>query len=98
MWRKSIASSRGLACGPEGLARIHRAEYRDAMSTKHPSRAGWRSRLAAVPALPVWLLATMLGIGLVLEVAFYGRPQWAVKLPLAILVTWLAVRPARRGS
>ncbi|MEM9558567.1 MAG: hypothetical protein AAGC60_30220 [Acidobacteriota bacterium] len=51
--------------------------------------------------LPVALLATMLGIALVIEAVAYPPVQWLPKLPLAVLLTLpfvLAATRARRHA
>lgn len=36
--------------------------------------------------LPLLLLAVMVGIGLMIEAAFYSGPSWLPKLPLIVLL------------
>ncbi|MCH9651125.1 MAG: hypothetical protein K0U98_23075 [Deltaproteobacteria bacterium] len=44
------------------------------------------------PFFPAVLLATMMGMALVLETSFLGGPQWLPKLPLGLCLLWLAAR------
>jgi len=46
---------------------------------------------------PLWLLAAMLAIALVIEGVLFGRVLWASKLPLALLLA-LALSRSRRGG
>ena len=57
-----------------------------------------RQNTPFIAYLPVWLLAGMVLIGLVLESAVYGVLLWAAKLPLVLLVAALGWRLARRPS
>ncbi len=46
--------------------------------------------------MPLALLATMVVLGLLLEVFFLGGARWLAKIPLVALLAWLGVR--RLGS
>ncbi len=47
--------------------------------------------------LPLILLASMLAIASILEPLRYGTWLWPPKIPLAVLLAWVFLRPARRS-
>jgi hypothetical protein len=49
-----------------------------------------------MPRLPLLLLAGMLATAVVIEIALYGTLLWQTKLPLAALLAWAWLAPARR--
>ncbi len=55
------------------------------------------NRVGSWAGFPLLLVAAMLGIASVLEVALYDRWLWLPKLPLAVLLTVALVRNRRRG-
>ena len=55
------------------------------------------NRVGSWAGFPLLLVAAMLGIASVLEVALYDRWLWLPKLPLAVLLTVALFRIRRRG-
>lgn len=56
------------------------------------------SSLRLVPLLPLLLLATMLAIGVAIEIVRFDTLLWAPKLPLVALLAFGIARGLRRRS